>query len=137
MERGRERMGPGQVHDLKVCSRETKPNETLTVRTCGSGPLKIRRGQERIVWHQGLFILCPEIFMSDICPVVCGAAVLEHFFQSRARSLCGLVSLMLLPGIHACWASVMEDFQCPDELLAVPTKGHTLGPRSMPQRLGK
>lgn len=75
--------------------------------------------------------------MSDICPVVCGATVLEHFFQSRGRRLCGLVSLMLLPGTHACWASVMEDFQCPDELLAVPTEGHTLGPLSMSQRLGK
>lgn len=65
------------------------------------------------------------------------ATVLERFFQSRGRSYCGLASLMLMPGIHVCWAPGMEDFQCTDKLLAVPTEGHTLGPQSMPQLWGK
>lgn len=61
------------------------------------------------------------------------ATVLECFFQSRGRSCCGLVSRMLMPGIHVCWASGMEDFQCTDKMSAVPTEGHTLGPQSTPQ----
>lgn len=93
MKRGRERMGPCQVYNLKVCL-VPNPDETLAVRTGGSGPLEIRRGQERAGWHQASSTVCPERVMLDICPVICGAKYFENFFQTRGSSCSGLVSLI-------------------------------------------
>lgn len=76
-------MGPGQVHDLKICPREAKSNGTWTVKTCGSGPLEIRRAQERTGWCQVLFVLCPQKFTLDGCPVVFVQLYLSTFFRAE------------------------------------------------------
>lgn len=75
-----ERMGPDQVHDLKVCLRKAESNKILAVRTGGSRPLEISGGQEKTGWHQVWILLCPERFRLDICPMVCGATVFEALF---------------------------------------------------------
>lgn len=73
-------MGPDQVHDLKVSLRKAESNKILAVRTGGSRPLEISGGQEKTGWHQVWILLCPERFRLDICPMVCGATVLEALF---------------------------------------------------------